>query len=316
MTPDGKDAQQQARDAETAAILNSDDQHRVIVAGPGTGKTFTFKEAFKREHDSGLALTFLKVLKESLRDDLPKSVDVYSFDGYARHLMHRITGNEPRLYGFLPVILAEDITGITGVAVYSSRIEQAYHDMDDSDGVLTVARRLTDYYRAVSIAGCIDQCVRRPTDVLRVAKDYRLLVVDEFQDLTCLEVALFDILATRYRTLVAGDDEQALFGFRPATAEHLVSRVAAFGSFPLTFCSRCPRVVVDAVNDIVRSAKLPGRLPKDYECFMSTTTDSKRLDSELCSSIAVPVVGNQEVQPRRDSRVLRTALPHSSRGWS
>ena len=41
------------------SVLNSAARHRVIVAGPGTGKTFTFKKVLERVDGPALVLSFL-----------------------------------------------------------------------------------------------------------------------------------------------------------------------------------------------------------------------------------------------------------------
>jgi superfamily II DNA or RNA helicase len=56
-----------ARDAATDAVVNSPHHRRVIVAGPGTGKSTTFKKALKQRGGRGLALTFLRLLADDLR---------------------------------------------------------------------------------------------------------------------------------------------------------------------------------------------------------------------------------------------------------
>lgn len=47
-------------------VLNSAARHRVIVAGPGTGKTFTFKKVPERVDGPALVLSFLGSLVEDL----------------------------------------------------------------------------------------------------------------------------------------------------------------------------------------------------------------------------------------------------------
>ncbi len=45
---------------------------KLIVAGPGTGKTFTFREALSVSDERGLALTFIRNLVAELRKDLSR----------------------------------------------------------------------------------------------------------------------------------------------------------------------------------------------------------------------------------------------------
>jgi superfamily I DNA/RNA helicase len=105
-------------------------------------------------------------------------------------------------------------------------------------------------------------------------------VVDEFQDFNKLEVSLIDLLARKSPILLAGDDDQALYAFKHASAEHIRGRhtdkAHGFESFTLPYCSRCTQVIVDAINDVISTAigkgNLQGRIKKDYIYF----TDKKK----------------------------------------
>ena len=77
------------------AIVNSDSEKRLIVAGPGSGKTYTFKLALSKaisdsgNAEKGLALTFIRNLVADLSDALSEVADVFTFHGFCKHQMHR-----------------------------------------------------------------------------------------------------------------------------------------------------------------------------------------------------------------------------------
>src|SRR4051812_5878816 len=77
------------RTAATDAIVNSDSTKRLIIAGPGTGKTFTFRKALEACGGRGLALTFIRNLVADLREDLDDIADVFTFHGFCKHQLHR-----------------------------------------------------------------------------------------------------------------------------------------------------------------------------------------------------------------------------------
>jgi superfamily I DNA/RNA helicase len=83
------------RTAASDAIVNSASEKRLIVAGPGTGKTYTFKQALAKAitdaptADKGLALTFIRNLVEDLSEALSDVADVFTFHGFCKHQMHR-----------------------------------------------------------------------------------------------------------------------------------------------------------------------------------------------------------------------------------
>jgi ATP-dependent DNA helicase UvrD/PcrA len=54
------------RDLATEEIVTSKSRKKLIVAGPGTGKSFTFRRVLEACEDRGLALTFIRNLVADL----------------------------------------------------------------------------------------------------------------------------------------------------------------------------------------------------------------------------------------------------------
>ncbi len=61
---------------------------KLIIAGPGTGKTHTFKALINQNPGKNLVMTFINNLVADLRADLGGIADVNTFHGYSRHLLH------------------------------------------------------------------------------------------------------------------------------------------------------------------------------------------------------------------------------------
>jgi hypothetical protein len=71
MTANLLDNQANKRQAYLEAILASDSPRKLVVAGPGTGKTYTFGKLFKKSGDGDhLALTFIRRLVADMDADL------------------------------------------------------------------------------------------------------------------------------------------------------------------------------------------------------------------------------------------------------
>jgi len=81
------------RSRHTALILESNARNKVVVAGPGTGKSFTFQELLKTKSGDNLALTFINNLARDLQKDLGTLAEAYTFHGYCKKLLHRISVN-------------------------------------------------------------------------------------------------------------------------------------------------------------------------------------------------------------------------------
>jgi superfamily I DNA/RNA helicase len=83
-------------------------------------------------------------------------------------------------------------------------------------------------------------------------------LIDEYQDFNALEDGFIELLSQRSPIVVAGDDDQALYSqLRQTSCDHIRSlyRGGDFEVFELPFCMRCPKVVVDAVNDVIARAQ-------------------------------------------------------------
>lgn len=286
-----------ARDAATDVVVTSPHRRRVIVAGPGTGKSTTFKKALEQRGGRGLALTFLRLLADDLRKSLADDADGYTFHGFAKRQMkvHTPAGLSPQFEIYPPLVTIEmwdfHALGIQKIAKGAGGltlrrrkawIESKVQKLDFDSGVPDRVLALGSYYDAAGF----------PDLTLRMFLDQRdhpehipqnpLVVVDEYQDFSPLEAAIIDQLGQESDLLIAGDDDQSLYAFREATPEAIRTLAVDAGSerHELPYCSRCTSVVVDAVLATIREAtaigKLAGRLEKRFECYMP----SKRPDSE------------------------------------
>jgi superfamily II DNA or RNA helicase len=73
------DELQAGRSAALEAILASGARLKLIVAGPGTGKTYTFQSIVNQTEGRCLVITFLQVLVKDLETKFGDSADVCSF---------------------------------------------------------------------------------------------------------------------------------------------------------------------------------------------------------------------------------------------
>lgn len=265
--------QAQARTEAIERILESTSPKRLIVAGPGTGKTSAFGRAFARVGDAGLALTFIRALVKDLKRALPETVQVNTFHGYCVHLLRRFQGSEPFMYPPLFELVAEDLR-LKGRGVDQAVLDQTFHELDDTGGLITETIARADYYGSVSHNDIVYRVLRtlqaRPNQI----ETFPLVVVDEFQDFSRMETEFIAVLATRNHVLIAGDDDQALYDFKHASPKYLrgLAADASFARFELPFCSRCTRVVVWAIVDVIdeatRRGHLKGRLTKPFACYL------------------------------------------------
>jgi superfamily I DNA/RNA helicase len=286
VTDNGLDFEAIARGRATAteAIVDSGALKRLIVAGPGTGKTYTFKQALSKAiRDSGaagkgLALTFIRNLVADLAEALSDVADVFTFHGFCKHQMHRhgVAGLQEGwdYYPALIEVMAADLHLLGRKGISKDDIERSLHDLDDSEGVISDALKVGNYYNAVSHTDLVKRVLTHFTDNEDAIPSYPLIVVDEYQDFSLLETSFLRLLATKSKVLIAGDDDQALYAFKNASSKYIRELYADddHENFDLPYCSRCPQVIVDAVNDVIAAAKangnLEGRIDKPFECYL------------------------------------------------
>ena len=282
------------RDGATQAIVSSPHHCRVVVAGPGTGKTFTFKKALEQRGGRGLALTFLRLLGEDLKASLASQADAFTFHGFARYRMkaHTPSGltSAYELYPSLATLETWDL-GLLGVLKIPSnpgpkvfgrlraRVESSMQMLDFKSGLPDAILSLGTYYDAVAFSDLVLRMYLEQKDDPSLIPTYPLVVVDEYQDFSPLEVAIIDQLRSKSDVLIAGDDDQALYAFREASPDAIraLANDANAERHELPFCSRCTAVVVEAVASTLVQAraigKLPGRLEKPFECYLPSKAE-------------------------------------------
>jgi len=262
------------------AILNSPAPKKLVVAGPGAGKTFLFKRLLERldaSQEDALVLTFINNLKDDLERDLGTISQVYTFHGYCRRLLHeRSEIREPLTKNFhyfpsLPSLIAGDwkIARDENIPKFVGLMRDIQHGQEID---FYIAR--ANYYDAASF----DDSVFRAYTALRAQAEevssYGLLLVDEYQDFNRLEVEFLQLLGTVSPIVVAGDDDQALYSQLRSSSPTYIRNLYAGGeyeTFSLPFCMRCTAPIVGAVDDVIRRARQMGwlgnRIEKPYEFF-------------------------------------------------
>jgi ATP-dependent DNA helicase UvrD/PcrA len=306
------DEQEKQRTAASAAITGSSATKRLIVAGPGTGKSFTFRQALELCDGKGLALTFIRNLVADLRKDLGEVADVFTFHGYCKHLMHKhdVAGlRDGDYYPPLMQIVVDDILSLDGRVVKPSQVDEHLLNLNVSDGLIDEALTDADYYNAVSHTDAVYRVLRHFVDAPESIPKYPLVVVDEYQDFSLLETTFIELMSGASPVLIAGDDDQALYTtFRHASPEFIreLAQGSEFEVHELPYCSRCTQVVVDAVNTVITRATHPargnlaGRLDKTFECYLPEKAKASLANPKIiqvdCSTANTSYVGQYIAQ--------------------
>ena len=169
----------------------------------------------------------------------------------------------------------------------------------------------SNYYDAVDFDDCVFRVYKGLTDGREKVDGYELVLIDEYQDFNALEDGFIELLSRNSPIVVAGDDDQALYSqLRQTSSDHIRSlyRGGDFEVFELPFCMRCPKVVVDAVNDVITQAqklkKLQGRILKPFKHF----PPAKGEDSDKYPTIALILTSVQRDNANYMGKFIASAI--------
>ena len=133
-----------------------------------------------------------------------------------------------------PVILGE----IYGLYERHLRLNQV---IDFDDCIFKVVRLFDDY----------------PGIVEELSRQFRYLLVDEFQDTNLAQLKIIELLAADHRNAcVVGDDDQSIYSWRGAMYETLQRFEEIFPETKLIKLEqnyRCTSVILDAANTVIRN---------------------------------------------------------------
>lgn len=273
-----KDQQREERSKYLQEILASTARRKLIVAGPGTGKTFTFAKLLEQSRGgNNLAMTFIRKLVEDMKAKLSDSAEVKTLHAYCKKILHAQEGKY-ELVPFLTKIIESD-ANLLGESLCD--FDAKFRSLaEDSNEVVFYLNR-GDYYGALGFDDSVYRLYKMVKDNADIVPSFSQIVIDEFQDFNPLEVAFISELAKKSQILIVGDDDQAVYDDRNASPTHLrrFYNSPDFAKFELPFCSRCPEVIVKATNCVIETACKSGhfseRISKRFECYL----EDKEADS-------------------------------------
>lgn len=280
-------------------------EHHCLLAGPGTGKTrvLTHRVAYIHDvHDvpleKTLVLTFTRStaaeLRNRLRRDFGDKYGLVRVSTVHAFALRQLIRNDAAPAAPERVTIADDYDesevilpdlrrrlGLNDVrqvrrAIFEiaagwadlSAEQQGWAEAHPQAALLGALRE----HRAVYAYTLRAELVYRFYRALVTKPEFDLesfdhILVDEYQDLTECELRVLRHLANHGATLyVAGDDDQAIYGWRNATPDGIRRFEADYGpnSFVrLQRCQRCDRSILELAGKV--AAQDPERIPKGIE---------------------------------------------------
>jgi DNA helicase-2/ATP-dependent DNA helicase PcrA len=157
------------------------------------------------------------------------------------------------------------------------------------DRLRALAAAYKAYQERLSAAGMVDfrDLITEAIELLqskdelreRLRSQFRLILVDEFQDVDPAQFQLLQLLApptARPRLVVVGDPDQSIYGFRGTVPRLLgIDFPAVYGAATVSLdeCWRCPQEALDAGERLL-SATQPGRARRDLRSVAGVPSPS------------------------------------------
>ena len=264
------------RSVYTEKILNSDAQKKLIVAGPGTGKSFLFQQICKRKLDEGsakiLALSFINELVDDLSQDLYQLAEVKTLHSFA---LSKIPGDKSIFFRLGNVIERDYAVAFSKPIDFNQIFCNLLNDEED----LKFYSKRRKYYNFFSPNCSVYTLIKIFEQNEKRIPQYSLILIDEFQDFNKLESRFISFLSKRSPVVIVGDDDQSLYDFKYAEPADIRKKQQSedFEAFELPYCSRCTKGIIDAYTNLIDTAQsigyLQDRVPKKYLYFSSEQKD-------------------------------------------
>jgi UvrD/REP helicase N-terminal domain len=214
-----------------------------------------------------------------LRHDLSDLADVFTFHAHCKQLLHRnpylregLT-KDFKVFPKLPSLIKSDWSFLNANDQTPPHFVKLMRQAVDDIATRFFLDR-SNYYDAVSFDDMVFRVYLQLAVAPHTAERHKLILVDEYQDFNLLEISLLDLLSRKSPIVVAGDDDQVLYGALRSSNWNFIRDCYSspdYQAYELPFCLRCPEVVVNAFDDVVSAATatglLNGRIPKKYRYF-------------------------------------------------
>lgn len=269
------------RQKYTELILNSDFKKKIIIAGPGTGKSTLFRfmceKNIKEGKTKNIVLSFINELVDDLAIELNKLSDVKTLHSFA---LEKVIGS--KIFLKLPEVIGEDLM-IIHKRDLNFREIMSNLTISKKDYVFFFNRaKYYAHYCPTSIIYLLVEVYKIKPD--KIPEEYHFFV-DEFQDFNKLEVLFIDLLSTKNTILIVGDDDQSLYSWKWAFPQEIRTKHSnpEFKAFDLPYCSRCTKVILNAFHNVVKKAKEYGyfthRKDRKFEYFASEEKDRDSMEN-------------------------------------
>lgn len=292
--------------------IEKTENHLIINAGAGTGKTTTIVEAANRISGQKAAfLAFNKSIATELAERLPTGVEAKTFHAFGFAAI-RAAGVKTRVNNFKLNNIIKELLGADyyiaplkklvslvkgGLVEATSRKDilsliDEYNINFNSDreeniaiqsipAILTLCKTQTQHID-------FDDMIWMPIVNGYPFPKYDVLFVDEAQDFNEAQREMISKCINGGRCIIVGDKNQAIYGFRGADSnsigmfrKRLLKSQREISEFPLSISWRCPKSVVREANRYVRDFNASD-FAEEGAVIVDAAFNPQRNDMVLC----------------------------------
>lgn len=234
---------------------------RILLAGPGTGKTTKIGSLLDQQPDASkvLVLSFTNVTVNDLKNDLGSK----GLNDRNCMTLHKfaVKYNHDRVRYVLNLLEVEVLEQI------ADQIETPFDELCDFLGCTTFDQMIV---RFVTFARA------NPAYLQEKLSGFTTLIVDEYQDFNPAEQTLIDLLIEQIQdSYVLGDDDQCIYDFKDASSDRIIELHRTHPSLEHEHkCYRCPDTLVERASRLIGNNKK--RVKKQWELSGKKGTVSYR----------------------------------------
>ena len=281
-------------------IASSKAEKICLIAGPGTGKSYSMNKRIERLLEDGvnpekiLAVTFTNVAANDMHQELvnmpvtganrlkARTLHSLAFGILSKNHVLTTTGRVPRpLLKFELEPLKADLSAHGGKTKIKEMIKAfgadwlnlvGAHIDEVSDEELTGFERDLKFWLIFHHSMLLDEIIPKTRNYLKrnpAAEErckFKHILVDEYQDLNKAEQDLLTFLADNAHVCIIGDDDQSIYSFKhahPSGIQDWMESNPSHKLFSIDDCYRCPTSVVSIANSLI--GKNTDRLDKQLK---------------------------------------------------
>lgn len=327
---------------EQLTVTQNIDDYNLVVAAPGSGKTFTviqsLLELLKVDSHRVVAVTFTNAAAEEMRERVGKAIPKELRKNVHISTFHSILISQAKKVG-----LGEGLKLVVG----GEAQQFIYYVMKSWNEQSGIKRKFTDLYDVLSKAGThagnavaafemevglvgfydyycrtlkqlgvwtLDMVSREVVNAMQLGKIEPIaathLLVDESQDIDPLQLDWISIhAASGVKTTLVGDDDQSIYGFRESLGfKGMTAFRDSFSAkqYTLSVCFRCAPEILQAANRLI--ANNLERIPKTVKAGQSIKGYTYLISADDDAQEAVTICATM----REESALSRAVLARTN----